>query len=52
MLSRRRNLIPYLLLAPGLLWLLVFFAWPLVQVFVASFWSGSVERGYSFSFSN
>jgi spermidine/putrescine transport system permease protein len=51
-LSRRRNLIPYLLLAPGLLWLLVFFAWPLVQVFVASFWSGSVERGYSFSFSN
>jgi spermidine/putrescine transport system permease protein len=51
-LSRRRNLIPYLLLAPGLLWLLVFFAWPLVQVFIASFWSGSVERGYSFSFSN
>jgi spermidine/putrescine transport system permease protein len=30
----------------------VFFAWPLVQVFVASFWSGSVEQGYSFSFSN
>jgi spermidine/putrescine transport system permease protein len=51
-LSRRRNLIPYLLLAPGLLWLLVFFAWPLVQVFLASFWSGSVERGYTFSFSN
>ena len=52
MLARRRNLIPYLLLAPGLLWLLVFFAWPLVQVFLASFWSGSVERGYSFSLSN
>jgi len=50
--QRRRALIPYLLLAPGLLWLLFFFAWPLVQVFVASFWSGSVERGYSFSLSN
>jgi spermidine/putrescine transport system permease protein len=50
--ARRRGLIPYLLLAPGLLWLLVFFAWPLVQVFLASFWSGSVERGYSFSLSN
>jgi spermidine/putrescine transport system permease protein len=51
-LQRRRGLIPYLLLAPGLLWLLVFFAWPLVQVFIASFWSGSVERGYTFSLSN
>ena len=52
MLRRRRALIPYLLLIPGLLWLLLFFAWPLVQVFLASFWSGSVEKGYSFSFSN
>jgi len=51
-LSRRRNLIPYLLLAPGLLWLLLFFAYPLVQVFLASFWSGSVEQGYEFSLSN
>jgi spermidine/putrescine transport system permease protein len=51
-LARRRGLIPYLLLAPGLLWLIIFFAWPLVQVFLASFWSGSVERGYSFSLSN
>jgi len=51
-LARRRGLIPYLLLVPGLLWLIVFFAWPLVQVFLASFWSGSVERGYTFSFSN
>ena len=52
MQQRRRALIPYVLLAPGLLWLLFFFAWPLVQVFLASFWSGSVEKGYSFSFSN
>jgi len=50
--QRRRALIPYLLLAPGLLWLLFFFAWPLVQVFLASFWSGSVEQGYTFSFEN
>ena len=51
-MARRRGLIPYLLLIPGLLWLLIFFAWPLVQVFLASFWSGSVERGYSFSLDN
>ena len=43
-MRRRRSLIPYLLLAPGLLWLVVFFAWPLLQVFLASFWSGSVEQ--------
>ena len=52
MLGRRRGLIPYLLMAPGLIWLVFFFAWPLVQVFLASFWSGSVEKGYAFSFSN
>ena len=51
-MGRRRGLIPYLLLIPGLAWLIVFFAWPLVQVFIASFWSGSVERGYSFSLDN
>jgi spermidine/putrescine transport system permease protein len=51
-MTTRRRWIPYLLLAPGLLWLIVFFAYPLVQVFLASFWSGSVERGYTFSLSN
>jgi len=51
-LRRRRGIAPYLLLAPGLLWLLVFFAYPLVEVFLASFWSGSFERGYTFSLSN
>jgi len=39
-------------MAPGLLWLIVFFAYPLLQVFIASFWSGSVERGYTFSLEN
>jgi spermidine/putrescine transport system permease protein len=51
-LRSRRRLIPYLLLAPGVLWLLLFFIYPLFQVFLASFWSGSVERGYTFAFSN
>jgi spermidine/putrescine transport system permease protein len=51
-LRRRRGLVPYVLLAPGLLWLLIFFAYPLLEVFLASFWSGSVERGYTFSLSN
>jgi spermidine/putrescine transport system permease protein len=52
LLRGRRGLIPYLLLAPGLLWLVLFFLYPLFQVFLASFWSGSVERGYTFSLSN
>jgi spermidine/putrescine transport system permease protein len=51
-LRRRRGLIPYLLLAPGLVWLVFFFVYPLVEVFVASLWSGSVERGYVFALSN
>jgi spermidine/putrescine transport system permease protein len=51
-LYRRRGLVPYLLLLPGLLWLIVFFAYPLTQVFLASFWSGSVSQGYTFSFDN
>ena len=51
-LRRRRGLVPYMLLLPGLLWLLIFFAYPLVEVFLASFWSGSVIRGYVFSLSN
>jgi spermidine/putrescine transport system permease protein len=49
---RRRRLVPYLLLLPGLIWLVFFFAYPLTQVFLASFWTGSVEKGYAFSLSN
>jgi spermidine/putrescine transport system permease protein len=37
---------PYLLLAPGVLWLAVFFAWPMVQMFFVSLQEGSLERGY------
>jgi spermidine/putrescine transport system permease protein len=51
-LRRFRFAVPYLLLAPGLLWLAVYYAYPAVQMFIASFWSGSLATGYTFSFSN
>lgn len=51
-LNRHRGLIPVLLLAPGLLWLAVFYVYPSIQMFVTSFWSGSLERGFSFSIDN
>lgn len=51
-LKRHRWVIPYALLAPGMLWLVVFYVYPAFQMFIASFWSGSLERGFSFSFSN
>jgi spermidine/putrescine transport system permease protein len=51
-LRRRRGVIPYLLLGPGLLWLVVFYVYPSFQMFVSSFWSGSIERGWDFSLSN
>lgn len=44
--SRRRRRVPYLLLLPGLLWLLVFFFVPLVQLVITSLQEGSLERGY------
>lgn len=37
---------PYILLAPGLLWLLVFFIWPTVQMFIMSISSGSLDSGF------
>src|SRR5688572_8868530 len=46
------RLSPYLLLAPGLLWLLVFYVYPSIQMFISSFWSGTLETGFSFSFDN
>ena len=51
-LRNRRGLIPYLLLAPGLLWLLVFYLVPALTMFMSSFWSGSIERGYEFALEN
>jgi spermidine/putrescine transport system permease protein len=51
-LKRHHWVVPYTLLAPGLLWLVVFYVVPAFQMFIASFWSGSVEGGYTFSLSN
>ncbi len=51
-LKRHRWVIPYALLAPGMLWLIVFYVYPAIQMFQASFWSGTLESGFSFSLSN
>jgi spermidine/putrescine transport system permease protein len=37
---------PYLLLAPGLLWLLYFFIWPAIQMFLMSISSGTLDNGF------
>ena len=46
-LSRRAT--PYLLLAPGLAWLAVFFIVPLYYLFNTSLQSGSLDVGYTFT---
>ena len=46
------RLTPYLLLAPGILWLLVFYVYPSIQMFISSFWTGTLESGFAFSLSN
>jgi spermidine/putrescine transport system permease protein len=51
-LRRHKRVVPYLLLAPGLLWLAVFYVLPGIQMFVTSFWSGTLETGYEFALSN
>ena len=48
-LRRRRQLLPWLFLGPGLLWLIVFFAIPLINQLNVSLQSGDAETGYSFS---
>ena len=50
--QRIQRLTPYLLLAPGILWLLVFYVYPSIQMFISSFWSGTLETGYVPSISN
>jgi spermidine/putrescine transport system permease protein len=46
-LKTRRSLLPYLFLGPGLLWLIVFFAIPLVNQLGVSLMSGNPENGYT-----
>src|SRR5918993_3825203 len=47
-LQRRRKLLPWLFLAPGLAWLLVFFGIPLVNQLFVSLQTGDPETGYVF----
>ena len=46
---KRRGLLPYLLLAPGLAWLLLFFAVPLYYMVRISLEQGTIFEGYHFS---
>jgi spermidine/putrescine transport system permease protein len=48
-LRRRRQLLPWLFLGPGLLWLIVFFAIPLINQLNVSLQSGDAESGYTFT---
>jgi spermidine/putrescine transport system permease protein len=48
-LRRRRQLLPWLFLGPGLLWLIVFFAIPLINQLNVSLQSGDAETGYAFT---
>jgi spermidine/putrescine transport system permease protein len=47
-LRRRRQLLPWFFLGPGLLWLIVFFAIPLINQANVSLQSGDPETGYAF----
>jgi spermidine/putrescine transport system permease protein len=48
-LRARRGLLPYLLLAPGLAWLLVFFAIPLYYMAKISLETGTIDTGFRFT---
>lgn len=45
--SRTRSSLPYLLLAPGLVWLLIFFFVPMFTLFLTSLQEGSLQQGYA-----
>jgi spermidine/putrescine transport system permease protein len=49
-LRRHPTAIAYALLAPGLLYLLVFYLIPTIQMFLVSLWTGNLEDGYSLTF--
>jgi spermidine/putrescine transport system permease protein len=48
-LRRRRKLLPYLFLGPGLIWLIVFFLVPLLNQSYVSLESGNADTGYAFA---
>ena len=41
-----RTIAPYALLAPGLIWLAIFFVYPAIQMFLVSLWTGNVQDGF------
>ncbi len=51
-LKRHSSIVPYALLLPGILWLVLFYVVPAFQMFISSFWSGTLETGFAFSFDN
>jgi spermidine/putrescine transport system permease protein len=53
-LTTRRRLLPWLFLGPGLLWLLIFFLYPLLNQAAVSLMTGNPEQGYdlTWAFSN
>ena len=50
-LRTRRSLLPWIFLGPGLLWLLIFFAYPLINQAGVSLMSGDPDNGYSLTWS-
>ena len=46
---RGRALAPYLLLAPGIAWLILFFVVPMYYLAITSLQTGSLEVGYTFN---
>src|SRR5262245_41372335 len=44
---RFRGVVPWLLLAPGLLWLFFFYVLPSIQMFTYSMSTGSIEEGFT-----
>jgi spermidine/putrescine transport system permease protein len=49
MIGRRRWLLPWLLMAPGLLWLAAFFVLPNLQMVAMSLSSGTIRSGFDFT---
>ena len=47
-LAQRRRLLPYLLIAPGLTWLVVFYLIPALNQVYVSLEDGNIEEGYTF----
>ena len=51
-LRRRPALVPLLLLAPAIAWLVAFYVYPATQMLQTSLWSGTLETGFAFSWAN